>query len=76
MIPFIVLGSLHVGGIFVTGSMPLTIDFEHISWQALQTHLLQYIVGSLILATFTAVILGITVYALLSYYYRKKTKNV
>lgn len=76
MIPFIVWGSLQIGGLLIPGGMPLTIDFEHISWQALQAHLLQYLVGSLILATFTSVILGIAVYMLLSYYQRKSIKNV
>lgn len=76
MIPFIVWGSLQIGGLLIPGAMPLTIDFEHISWQALQAHLLQYLVGSLILATFTSVILGIAVYMLLSYYQRKSIKNV
>lgn len=76
MIPFIVWGSLQIGGLLIPGAMPLTIDFEHISWQALQAHLLQYLVGSLILATFTSVILGIAVYMLLSYHHRKSTKNV
>lgn len=76
MIPFIVWGSIEIGRLILPSTIPLTIDFEHISWQALHAHLLQYLVGSVILATFTAVILGIAVYMLLSYYHRKSTKNV
>src|SRR5690606_1367483 len=76
LIPFIVLGSLKIGSFIIPADHPLILDFDNISFETLQTHLVQYIVGSLILATFMSIILGITIYFLLSYYQRKRIKNV
>lgn len=76
LIPFIVLGSLKIGSFIIPADQPLILDFDHISFESLQTHLLQYIVGSVILATFMSIILGITIYFILNYYQRKRIKNV
>lgn len=76
LIPFIVLGSLKIGSFIIPADQPLILDFDNISFESLQTHLLQYIVGSVILATFMSIILGITIYFILNYYQRKRIKNV
>jgi len=72
-IPFIVLASLKVGSFFVGGSGEIMIDFDNISFDSIKNHLLQYIVGSTILATFMAVLLGLTCYVILNFYNRKAT---
>lgn len=76
MIPFVVLASLKVGSFIIPSQHTLSLDFNKISWQSLQTHLFQYIVGSTILATFTALILGAIFYLILNYYHHKTAKNV
>lgn len=70
-IPFIVLASLKVGSFFVGESGEIMIDFDNISFDSIKNHLLQYIVGSTILATFMAVLLGLICYVSLNFYNRK-----
>ncbi|SFN19211.1 Glycosyltransferase involved in cell wall bisynthesis [Paenimyroides ummariense] len=72
-IPFIVLASLKVGSFFVGESGEILIDFDNISFDSIKNHLLQYIVGSTILATFMAVLLGFICYIILNFYNRKAT---
>ena len=72
-IPFIVLASLKVGSFFVEGNGEILIDFDNISFDSIKNHLLQYIVGSTILATFMAVLLGLICYVILNFYNRKAT---
>ena len=71
--PFIVLASLKVGSFFVGESGEILIDFDNISFDSIKNHLLQYIVGSTILATFMAVLLGLICYLILNFYNRKAT---
>lgn len=72
-IPFIVLASLKVGSFFVGESGEILIDFDNISFDSIKNHLLQYIVGSTILATFMSVLLGLICYVILNFYNRKAT---
>ncbi|KAA5534154.1 DUF2062 domain-containing protein [Paenimyroides baculatum] len=72
-IPFIVLASLKVGSFFVGESGEILIDFDNISFDSIKNHLLQYIVGSTILATFMSLLLGLTCYVILNFYNRKAT---
>lgn len=76
MIPFIVLGSLEIGGFFIPNEHPISLDFDDITFESIQVHLVQYLIGSFILATFTALILGFICYLVLNFYTRKATKNV
>lgn len=65
MIPLLVWGSLKIGGIF-TGQdavMP-----ESLTWDALQKNLSQYLIGSFILASLSAVIFGLAGYMLLTFF--------
>lgn len=75
MIPFIVLGSLKVGSFFVGESGEILIDFNNISFQSIKNHLLQYVVGSTILAIFMALVVGCVSYVGLNFYSRKTIKN-
>ncbi len=72
-IPFIVIASLKVGSFFVGESGEILIDFDNISFHSIKNHLLQYIVGSTILATFMSLLLGLICYVILNFYNRKAT---
>ncbi len=65
MIPFIIYGSLKVGGLFVEDKAKFSfgdpITFDHI-----KTNIVQYLLGSFILATVMAFIFGVGSYLVLS----------
>ncbi|MBW3518410.1 DUF2062 domain-containing protein [Flavobacterium sp. NKUCC04_CG] len=65
MIPFIIYGSLQVGGIFYASKT--VFDFGQISMEMLSNHLLQYVIGSFILATIVATVLGFASYILFQF---------
>ncbi len=63
-IPFIIAGSLFIGAPFVDGK---TNFLKHdLSFELVKDHLLQYIIGSMILATSVSAILGIGSYLFLN----------
>ena len=63
-IPFIIAGSLFIGAPFVDGE---TNFLNHdINFELVKNHLLQYIIGSLILATSVSTILGVALYLFLN----------
>ncbi len=72
MIPFIIYGSLKVGGLFVEDKAKFTfgnpITFNHV-----KTNIVQYLIGSFILATVMAFIFGVGSYLVLSL--SKKSKK-
>lgn len=68
VIPFIVLASLYIGGLVVNNTHPIT-DF---SVESIKQNFVQYVVGSVILATISATIAGVTGYALLSAFNKPK----
>jgi glycosyltransferase involved in cell wall biosynthesis len=72
MIPFIILGSLKVGSFFVSEKINV-ISENKITFAFVQNHLAQYIVGSFVLATITAILFGFGSYVLLSF--SKKTSK-
>ncbi|WP_430614467.1 DUF2062 domain-containing protein [Flavobacterium sp. JP2137] len=65
MIPFIIYGSLQVGGIFYVSQTSL--NFEQMSIDMISDHLIQYVVGSFILATVVATAFGFAAYALFQF---------
>jgi len=67
MIPLIVYLSLQIGG-FVTGANPTLMPDRSFSLAYIQNNLTQYIIGSFILATLSAVIFGMTGYLLLTFF--------
>jgi glycosyltransferase involved in cell wall biosynthesis len=73
-IPFIIYGSLKVGGIFITSKSPLLFN-KSITLSAIQDNILQYIVGSILLATISAILLGSIAYLLLLYFSIFKSKK-
>jgi uncharacterized protein (DUF2062 family) len=56
MTPFILYLSVVVGGLFV--SKPVVFNVASIGLDVLQSALIQYVIGSVVLATFTAVLFG------------------
>ena len=67
MIPLIVYLSLQIGG-FITGANPTLLPDRSFSLAYIQNNLTQYIIGSFILATLSAVIFGLAGYLLLTFF--------
>lgn len=62
-IPFIIYLSLVIGRWVIPGTKDsLFIDVEQVNFSVIEEHLLQYLVGSVLLATFMAVIIGFMSY--------------
>ncbi|WP_286965612.1 DUF2062 domain-containing protein [Flavobacterium sp. UBA4854] len=75
-IPFIIYASLQVGSVFVSSDAPLVLD-SSITLDDIQKNATQYIVGSLILATVSALSIGFISYLLLTAFSSKKqTENL
>ncbi len=66
MIPFIILGSLKMGSFFVSEKIRL-IPQNKITFDFVKNNLMQYVIGSFILATVTAILFGVVSYFLLSF---------
>ena len=60
-IPFIIYGSLVVGRFFVPNTTPIVLD-KTLTFASIQSNLVQYIVGSLVLAFSTALLVGFLSY--------------
>ena len=73
-IPFIIYGSLKMGSYFVSSETPLVLD-SSLTLDDIQKNATQYIVGSLILATVSAVITGLLSYLLLTIFSSRKNKK-
>ena len=73
-IPFIIYGSLKIGSYFVVSDKPLILNMD-MTLADIQKNIVQYLVGSFILASLMAVLFGLTSYLLLSLVdnYKKKT---
>lgn len=74
-IPFIVYGSLQMGSIFVSNDAALVLD-SSITIDDIQKNATQYIVGSLILATVSALSVGLISYLLLTAFSPKNKTNI
>ncbi|WPO80147.1 DUF2062 domain-containing protein [Flavobacterium sp. KACC 22761] len=72
-IPFIIYASLQVGSIFVSSDAPLVLD-SSITLDDIQKNATQYIVGSLILASVSALTVGLLSYLLLTAFSKKQTE--
>ncbi|MEO6175419.1 MAG: DUF2062 domain-containing protein [Flavobacterium circumlabens] len=73
-IPFIIYGSLKMGSYFVSSETPLVLD-SSLTLDDIQKNATQYIVGSLILATVSALITGLLSYLLLTFFSSRKNKK-
>ena len=69
-IPFIIYGSLKMGSYFVSTDAPLILD-SSITLDDIQKNATQYIVGSLILASVSALFFGLLSYLLLTAFTKK-----
>ena len=74
LIPFIIYGSLRIGGLFIESDAPIFVA-EFITWTDIKNHLVQYLVGSFILATVTALIFGFGAYSMLSLFSTFRNKK-
>ena len=74
-IPFIIYGSLKVGSFFVSSDAPLILD-SSMTFDDIQKNAALYIVGSLILATVSALSAGLISYLLLTAFSSKDKPNI
>ncbi|WP_281226013.1 DUF2062 domain-containing protein [Flavobacterium aquiphilum] len=65
LIPFVIYGSLKIGSYFIVSDKPLILNMD-MTLADIQKNIAQYVVGSFILATFMAVVFGLTSYLLLA----------
>jgi len=65
MIPFIIFGSLKLGGFFVEDTAKFSLDTS-VTLDHIKVHVTQYIIGSFVLATVAAILFGVGSYLLLS----------
>ena len=72
-IPFVIYGSLKMGSYFVSNDAPLILD-SSVTLDDIQKNATQYIVGSLILASVSALFFGLLSYLLLTAFTRKRTE--
>ncbi|MFB3386149.1 DUF2062 domain-containing protein [Flavobacterium sp. LAR06] len=70
-IPFVIYGSLKMGSYFVSTDAPLILD-SSITLDDIQKNATQYIVGSLILASVSALFFGLLSYLLLTAFTKKR----
>ncbi|WP_329806437.1 DUF2062 domain-containing protein [Flavobacterium facile] len=65
LIPFIIYASLQVGSFFVKGNENFSF-YHNLTFESIKNHTFQYLVGSFILATISAITFGLCSYFLLS----------
>lgn len=70
MIPLIIWGSIETGKLFIPSAKPL-LDYNHIDFQAISEHFLQYVLGSLFLALMAALLFGFSSFTLLRFNQRR-----
>ena len=75
-IPVIVFLALQIGGFLVPSDQPIHLDFDHINMEAIKIHLLQYVLGSFLLAIFASISIGLIFYLILKSASRKAKKHV
>jgi glycosyltransferase involved in cell wall biosynthesis len=73
-IPFVIYGSLKMGSYFVSNDAPLILD-SSITLDDIQKNATQYIVGSLILASVSALFFGLLSYLLLTAFTKKHSEK-
>lgn len=73
-IPLIIYGSLQLGGLFINNADPLFLDYS-ITFEKIKNNISQYIVGSFILATISAIVFGLIGYLVLTFISTFKNKE-
>ncbi|MBK0369541.1 DUF2062 domain-containing protein [Flavobacterium agrisoli] len=74
-IPFVIYGSLKMGSFFVANDSILILD-SSLTFDDIQKNATQYIVGSLILASVSALIVGLISYLLLTAFSQKAVEKI
>lgn len=74
LIPVVIYGSLKIGGYFITSDKPLVLN-SAMTMDDIQKNIAQYLVGSFILATISALLFGLTSYLLLTFVHHLKHKK-
>lgn len=72
--PFIVLGSFLLGGIIMNTEQAMFINTSKSEYELIENHLLQYVLGSIVLAILLAFLSGITTYYFLHLFRRNKNE--
>ena len=72
-IPFVIYGSLKMGSYFVSNETALILD-SSVTLDDIQKNATQYIVGSLILASVSALFFGLVSYLLLTAFTKKHSE--
>lgn len=75
MIPFIIYGSLKIGGNFIHSDTPLFLD-KSITFTDIKNNIGQYILGSFILAIIMAITLGVLAYIVMTVFSTIKNKKI
>lgn len=75
MIPIIIYLSLKTGSLFIASEKGLAFDLDTITLESVADHIAQYLVGSIVLASATALIFGVMSYCLLTLYSKKSLKD-
>jgi len=73
-IPFIIYGSLKIGGYFIHNTKPLFFD-SHMTFSDIQDNINLYLIGSLCLATIMSIIFGFSGYILLTIFSTFRNKK-
>jgi uncharacterized protein (DUF2062 family) len=76
MIPLIIFTSLKIGEYCLPSEKPWNYNLREIDIAVIKVHLLQYLVGSFVLAILASICIGGTVYLMLKFNSRKTQKNV
>jgi glycosyltransferase involved in cell wall biosynthesis len=74
LIPFVIYGSLKIGSYFIATNKPLLLNMD-MTLADIQKNIIQYLVGSFVLATILALLFGITGYLLLTLMSNFKNKK-
>jgi len=74
LIPFVIYGSLKIGGLFIQSDVPLVLNTS-INFEDLKNNIAQYLAGSFILASLSAVIFGLSGYLILTFFSTFKAKK-
>jgi len=75
-IPIIVFLALQIGSFIIPADQPIHFDFDHLNMEAIKIHLLQYVLGSFLLAIFASISIGLIFYLILKSASRKAKKHV
>lgn len=74
LIPFIIYGSLKIGSVFVSNQTPLLLT-SALTFEDVKNNITQYLIGSFILASLSAVIFGLSGYLLLTLFSTFRNKK-